>query len=246
MTYGAASASFSAAASGSPAPTVQWQVSTGGPFTDLANNATYSGVTSGTLTINNPAVSLSGNQYRAVFTNTCSGTQTATSNAGTLTVNKANAVVVVTPYTCPTTTYTGLPQTATVTSITGVNGETGATVGTVDVSNTTHTNAGTYASDSWSFTGTANYNNIAATTITDCIAKANATVVVTPYTCPTTTYTGLAHTATYTIAGVNGETGATVGTINVSGTSHTAAGTYNNDPWSFTGYSQLRRPERHG
>ena len=63
-----------------------------------------------------------------------------------------------------------------------MNGETGATVGTVNVSNTTHTNAGTYASDSWSFTGTANYNNIAATTITDTINKANATVVVTPYT----------------------------------------------------------------
>ena len=71
-----------------------------------------------------------------------------------------------------------------------MNGETGATVGTVDVSNTTHTNAGTYTTDSWSFTGTANYNDIGNTTITDCIAKATATVVVTPYTCPTTTYTG--------------------------------------------------------
>ena len=232
VTYGAASVSFSATASGSPAPTVQWQVSTGGPFTNLANNATYSGVTSGTLTINNPTVSLSGNQYRAVFTNSCG---TATSNAATLTVNKANAIVVVTPYTCPTTTYTGLPHTATVTSITGVNGETGATVGTVDVSNTTHTNAGTYASDSWSFTGTANYNNIAATTITDCIAKANATVVVTPYTCPTTTYTGFSHTATYTIAGVNGETGATVGTVDVTDTIHTNAGIYTGDQWTFTG-----------
>src|SRR5205807_232931 len=57
----------------------------------------------------------------------------------------------------------------------------------------------------------------------------------TPYTCPSTTYTGLAHTATYTITGVNGESGNTVGTINVSGTTHTPAGTYNNDPWSFTG-----------
>ena len=46
-------------------------------------------------------------------------------------------------------------------------------------------------------------------TVNDCIAKATATVVVTPYTCPTTTYTGLSHTATYTITGVNGETGAT-------------------------------------
>ena len=113
----------------------------------------------------------------------------------------------VTPYTVTTTTR--LPHTATVTSITGVNGETGATVGTVDVSNTTHTNAGTYASDSWSFTGAANYNNIASTTITDSIDKANATVVVTPYTCPSMTYDGLPHTATVTsITGVNGETGA--------------------------------------
>ena len=92
--------------------------------------------------------------------------------------------MVVTPY---TVTYDGLPHTATVTSITGVNGETGATVGTVDVSNTTHTNAGIYNTDTWSFTGTANYNNIAATTITDTIDKANATVVVTPY---TVTYDG--------------------------------------------------------
>ena len=62
-------------------------------------------------------------------------------------------------------TYDGQPHTATYT-ITGVNGETGATVGTVDVSNTTHTNAGTYTTDAWSFTGAANYNNIAGTMIT--------------------------------------------------------------------------------
>ncbi|MEO7489993.1 MAG: T9SS type A sorting domain-containing protein, partial [Ferruginibacter sp.] len=43
--------------------------------------------------------------------------------------------------------------------------------------------------------------------------------------------------ATYTINGVNGETGATVGTINVSGTTHTPAGTYNGDIWSFVGNS---------
>ena len=55
--------------------------------------------------------------------------------------------------------YDGQPHTATISAITGVNGETGATVGTVDVSNTTHTNAGTYTSDSWTFTGTANYND---------------------------------------------------------------------------------------
>src|SRR5262249_60493806 len=132
-------------------------------------------------------VSLSGNQYRAVFTNTCNGTQTATTSAATLTVNKANATVVVTPYTCPSTTYTGLPHTATYT-ITGVNGEHDATVGTIDVSGTTHTNAGTYNNDPWTFTGAANYNNTSGT-VDDCIAKANETVVVTAYTCPSTTYT---------------------------------------------------------
>ena len=138
-----------------------------------------------------------------------------------------------------TVTYDGQAHTATVSTITGVNGETGATVGTVDVSNTTHTNAGTYAGDSWSFTGTANYNDIAGTTITDAIDKANATVVVTPY---DVTYDGQPHTATVSsITGVNGETGATVGTVDVSNTTHTNAGTYASDSWSFTGDGQLQR-----
>jgi hypothetical protein len=98
--------------------------------------------------------------------------------------------------------------------------------------NTTHTGAGTYASDSWSFTGAANYNDIASTTITDIINKATATVVVAPY---TVTYDGNSHTATVTsITGVNGETGATVGTVTLN-TTHTSAGTYSSDSWSFTG-----------
>jgi hypothetical protein len=58
------SASFSAAASGSPAPTVQWQVSTDGGAT--WNN--ISGATRTTLTV--PAASTqNGNKYRAVFRN---------------------------------------------------------------------------------------------------------------------------------------------------------------------------------
>jgi len=95
VTYGAATATFSAAAAGSPAPTVQWQLSTnsGGSWSNLSNVAPYSGVTTGTLTITSPTVSLSGNQYRAVFTNTCNGTQTANSNAATLTVNPKNLTI---------------------------------------------------------------------------------------------------------------------------------------------------------
>ena len=127
-----------------------------------------------------------------------------------------------------------------------MNGETGATVGSVDVSNTTHTNAGTYPSDSWSFTGAANYNDISSTTITDSIDKATATVVVTPY---NVTYNGQPHTATVTsITGVNGETGATVGTVNLSNTTHTNAGTYASDSWSFTGaanYNNIGSDDHH-
>ena len=180
-----------------------------------------SGQLTSTLWVTNAVTTLAG-----VYTITVSNeTHTATA---TLTINKANATVVVTPY---TVTYDGNSHTATVTSITGVNGQTGATVGSVTL-NTTHTAAGTYASDSWSFTGTANYNNIAATTITDTINKANATVVVTPY---NVTYDGTAHTATVTsITGVNGETGATVGSVALN-TTHTAVGTYASDSWSFTG-----------
>ena len=76
--------------------------------------------------------------------------------AGNFVIDKADATVVVTPYTVD---YDGSPHTATVTSITGVNGETDATVGTVTL-DTTHTNAGIYNTDSWTFTGTANYNSI--------------------------------------------------------------------------------------
>jgi hypothetical protein len=68
---------FTAAASGSPAPTVQWQVSTNGG----ATFSNISGATSTSLTVTvSPAVN--GNQYRAVFTNGCGS---ATTTAATLT-----------------------------------------------------------------------------------------------------------------------------------------------------------------
>jgi hypothetical protein len=76
-------ATFTAAASGSPAPTVQWQVSTGGPFTNI------SGATSTTLTINSVTPAQNGAMYQAVFTNSCTA---ATSSPATLTVNSAPAV----------------------------------------------------------------------------------------------------------------------------------------------------------
>src|SRR5207237_10053098 len=57
----------------------------------------------------------------------------------------------------------------------GLDEQVNSTLGTVDVSHTTHKNAGTYNADYWTFTGTANYNNIAATTITDTIDQVTLT-----------------------------------------------------------------------
>jgi hypothetical protein len=77
-----ATATFTAAASGTPAPTVQWQVASGGPFTDIP------GETSTTLNVVTVAAD-NGKQYRAVFTNSCGIVPSA---PATLTVNTAPAV----------------------------------------------------------------------------------------------------------------------------------------------------------
>jgi hypothetical protein len=88
VTYGN-NATFTAAVNGDPAPSVQWQLSTnnGASWSDI------SGAISTTLTVTAPSVAMSGNKYRAVFTNNCGGTATATSAAATLTVNKLTIVV---------------------------------------------------------------------------------------------------------------------------------------------------------
>ena len=70
--------SFTAAANGSPAPTVQWQVSSGGPFSNI------SGATSTTLSFT-ATTAENGKSYRAVFSNECGS---ANSTAATLTVNQ--------------------------------------------------------------------------------------------------------------------------------------------------------------
>ena len=77
LTVGA-TATFTAAATGFPAPTVQWQVSTsGGPFANVPS------ATSTTLSFI-PTIDQSGNQYQAVFTNVA---DSITTTAATLTVN---------------------------------------------------------------------------------------------------------------------------------------------------------------
>jgi hypothetical protein len=74
-------ASFSAAASGSPTPTVQWQVSTDGGNT--WSNASGTSATSTTYSFT-AQTSQNGYEYKAVFTNSSGN---ATTNAATLTVS---------------------------------------------------------------------------------------------------------------------------------------------------------------
>lgn len=78
-------AQFMVAASGFPAPTYLWQVSTNGGSTwsNLSNTPPVSGVTTTTLTIGNTTLAMNGARYRAIATNSVSS---ATSNPATLTV----------------------------------------------------------------------------------------------------------------------------------------------------------------
>ncbi len=78
---------FTGAATGTPTPTYQWQISIGGSvFADLLNVAPYSGAATATLTVTAASAALNGNQYRVVATNT-SGS--ANSNAASLVLNVA-------------------------------------------------------------------------------------------------------------------------------------------------------------
>ena len=85
--------------------------------------------------------------------------------SATLVVGKAGASITVTPY---SVTYDGAAHTATAVA-TGVQGE--DLSGFLSLAGTTHTDAGTYAADAWSFAGGTNYND-ASGTVSNTIAQA--------------------------------------------------------------------------
>lgn len=161
----------------------------------------------------------------ASFSYAGDATYLPSSDSTTFEIAKATPNVTVTGY---SVTYDGTEHTATV-SISGENGETDATVGTVDVSTTALTNVGD-GTLTWDFVPTANYEDVTGLEITYEITKATPTVVVTGY---DVDYDGNSHTATYTVTGVGEESGETVGSVDVSGTTHTEAGTYAGDTWTF-------------
>ena len=147
------------------------------------------------------------------------GNYTNTTGTANDSITKASAAIVVTPY---NVTYNGAARTATGTA----TGLLGVSLSGLNLSGTTHTGAGTYA-DTWTFTDvTGNYAD-ATGTASDVIAKAAATIVITPY---GVTYDGAPHTATGSAIGVLGES---LGGLNLGATTHTGAGT-TSDAWTFT------------
>jgi hypothetical protein len=66
---------FSASASGSPTPALQWQVSTDGvTWSNLTDNATYSGSATANLTVSGPTLLFSAAQYRLLASNSLGAT----------------------------------------------------------------------------------------------------------------------------------------------------------------------------
>ena len=96
----------------------------------------------------------------------------------------------------------------------------------LDLGKTDHTNAGSYT-DTWKYVDeTGNYND-QSSTVLDSIEKANADCEVDGY---SETYAGIAYTASGTCNNLNGDE---LAGLDLSGTTHTNAGLYSNDPWTF-------------
>jgi hypothetical protein len=144
----------------------------------------------------------SGNCTDVTDTDGCTATATFTggtnhfgsTDAKSITITKANATIIVTPY---DVTYNGAAHIATG-SATGVLGE---SLAGLDLSDTTHTNASGFLGyiDTWTFTDvTGNYKDDFGY-ITNKIAKADAVINITGY---TGIYDGNAYGASGTAVGV--------------------------------------------
>jgi subtilisin family serine protease len=204
---------FSAAASGNPTPTVQWQVSTDGGSTW----GNVGGAISTTLTIDNPTVSQSGSQYKAVFTNNCGGSSSSTTTAATLTVTPANA-------TCTVSGYSGVYDAASHGASGSCSGIGGEDAGTLDLGDTFKNVPGGTAH--WVFTGNGNYNDQSGD-VAIAITKADATCSVSGY---SGVYDAASHGASGSCSGISGEN---AGTLDLGDTfKNVPGGTAN---WVFTG-----------
>ncbi len=104
--------SFTVAGNSTLPISYQWQVSTdgGANWTNISNNATYSGATTATLNVTNVAASMNNNRYRALLSNSICTAGTA-SNATTPAVLTVNARPTVTLSASPTSIMPGMTTT---------------------------------------------------------------------------------------------------------------------------------------
>ena len=194
-------------------------------------------VATGSTTYTPTAVNVATYTYYAEARNISAGCLSGTRTGVTLTINKANSTIVVTGST--SFTYTGSaqgPNTSTVSGSTGVVNYSYSGTGTTTylASATRPTNAGTYQVIA-TVAADANYNGATFAAYAFTINKANAVITVTPY---AVTYDGNSHTSAGTATGVETPTPSDLSSLlTLSGTTHIAAGTYNNDAWSFAGNS---------
>jgi hypothetical protein len=152
-----------------------------------SGTGTFADANAGTKTVTSNDLALSGTASGNYMLSTTTASTTAT-------IRKVNATITVTPY---SVTYDGDPHTATGTAK-GVGGV--DLSANLNLTGTTHTFAGTYA-DTWTFTGSPNYND-ATNTVSDVISKADPVIVANGI---TVTYDGQPHAGTANATGVKGE-----------------------------------------
>ena len=138
-------------------------------------------------------------------------------------ITKADATCEVTAY---DVTYDAAAHTATG-SCEGVGGA--DLSADLDLSGTTHTAAGTYDGDPWSFTDTTGNYNDQDGTVDDNIDKADAECSIFNYHVHLRRRGPHRHRLVHRRGGRDLSAG-----LDLSGTTHTAAGDYDGDPWSFT------------
>jgi hypothetical protein len=239
ITYGS-NATFISVASGTPSPTVHWEVSTngGGIYSNVVDDAIYDGITTTTLSLNNPPVTYSSNKYRAVFTNGVN--PDATSDAAKLTINKATPTATLAVSNSPQT-YTGSAQAATV----GISASSvpGAVANILTGGATTQTNANTYAvTADFVPTDSTNYRSLTGLSAGDfVIGKATPTATLAVSNSPQT-YTGSAQAATVGIS-ASSVPGAVANILTGGAATQTNANTYavtaDFVPTDSTNYSTL-------
>ena len=173
-------ASFTAAATGTPPPTVQWQASTDGgvSFSDIA------GATSTTLTFT-ASLSQNGNLYQAVFSNSAGS---ATSSAATLTVINPATTTVLVSSANPSTFGQSVTFTATVSSPAGIptgtvtflDGASSLGTGTLDSSGMATLTTASLAVGAHSITasygGDTNFNPSSSSALSQTVNKGATTV----------------------------------------------------------------------